>query len=181
MLFLPHLLLVAGTGRNTGKTTFACSIIEKFSVELKVTGLKISSHFHSGTESLHPLFKNENFSIYRETSICMQKDSSKMLKAGADKVFYIECRDESIEEAFERFLQLADGSGPVVCESPSLRRYINPGLFIIVDTNSNQNKKEDIIKLKSKADLFIETDKEGFTSAIKGIGYDTTGWKIGFK
>jgi len=172
------LLLIAGTGRNTGKTLLASSIIEKFSPDLKITGLKISPHFHSGTESLKPLHKNENFNIYQETSFASAKDSSRMLKAGAHKVFYIECFDEYMRETFEMFLEMTDISGPVVCESPALRKYVRPGIFIVVDSNSNQNKKQDVLDIKQKADFFIETDKESFNLIINRIMYNQNGWGI---
>ena len=173
-----NLLLIAGTGRNTGKTLLASSIIERFSSDLKITGLKISPHFHSGTESLQSLYKNENFNIYQETSYTSAKDSSRMLKAGAHKVFYIECFDEFIKEAFESFLQMTDISGPVVCESPALRKYVRPGIFFIVDNNSNQNKKQDVLDLRQKADFFIETDKESFNLIINRIMYNQNGWEL---
>ena len=42
----PNLLLVAGNGRNVGKTWLVCRIIEKISQNQKVTAVKISSHYH---------------------------------------------------------------------------------------------------------------------------------------
>ena len=175
---LKKLLLIAGTGRNTGKTLLASSIIERFSPGLKITGLKISPHFHNGTESLQLLYKNENFNIYQETSLTSSKDSSRMLKAGAHKVFYIECYDEYMLEAFNKFHEFADVSGSVVCESPALRKYIRPGIFIIVDSKSNQTKKQDVLDIKQYADLFIETDNESSASVISRISYNHNSWML---
>ncbi len=106
MIKFPNLLLIAGTGRNSGKTTFACSTIKKVSEIIKVTALKISPHFHGGTESLKMLVGNENFNLYEETSATSDKDSSKMLQAGAVKVYYIETSDSFISEAFDAFKQM---------------------------------------------------------------------------
>ena len=173
-----RLLLIAGTGRNTGKTLLASSIIEKFSPNFKITGLKISPHFHSGTDSLKTIYQNTNFNIYQETSSTSSKDSSRMLKAGAHKVFYIECYDEYMLEAFEKFLHVADISGPIVCESPALRKYIHPGIFIIVDSKSNKNKKQDVVGMKPIADFFIETHKESFDPILNRIKCNPTDWKL---
>lgn len=178
MQYYPKILLIAGTGRNTGKTLMASSIIKKFSSKNKITGLKISPHFHSGTESLHTLHKSENFNIYQETSISSSKDSSRMLKAGANKVYYIECLDEFMKEAFELFLRLTAVNGPIVCESPALRKYLKPGVFIIVDNQSNNNKKQDILKIKSMADLFIETHKDDSNKIISRIRCSKHSWLI---
>lgn len=178
MIEISNLLLIAGTGRNTGKTLLATSIIEKFAADFKLIGLKISPHFHSGTESLEAIHKNKNFNIYQETSLVSSKDSSRMLIAGADQVYYIECYDEYMEEAFKVFLQVTDSSGPIICESPALRKYVEPGIFIIVDSQSNQNKKQDVLNIKQKADLFIETDTEGFEPLIKQIIYNQHCWTL---
>ena len=172
------LLLIAGTGRNTGKTLLASSIIERFSPDLKITGLKISPHFHNGTESLQSLYKNENFNIYQETSLTSLKDSSRMLKAGAHKVFYIECYDEYMQEAYNKFLELADVSGPIICESLALRKYVRPGIFFIVDSKYILNKKQDVLDIKQKADLFIETDNENSASIINRISYNHNSWML---
>ncbi len=176
MIDIPNLLLIAGTGRNTGKTLLASSIITKFSVDHQITGLKISPHFHNGTESLKTMYKNINFNIYQETSLASIKDSSRLLKAGAHEVYYIECFDEYMKESFEKFLQIVDISSPIVCESPALRKYIQPGIFIIVDSQSNQNKKQDVLDLKLKADLFIETDKESFNPVLGRISFSSGCW-----
>lgn len=175
---LPNLLLIAGTGRNTGKTLLASSIIEKFTKDFKITGLKISPHFHSGTESLEVIFENKNFNIYQETSLTSSKDSSRMLNAGAHQVFYMECYDEYMKEAFEKFLQISEITGPMVCESPALRKYVQPGIFIIVDNQSNQNKKQDVMDVRQKADLFIETDIENYHPLVDRLIYCQDGWAL---
>lgn len=178
MIQFSHLLLIAGTGRNTGKTLLASSIIEKFSFDFKITGIKISPHFHKGTASLHSIYQNENFNIYQENSLTSSKDSSRMLKSGASQVFYMECYDANMKAAFEMFLQTVDIPGPIVCESPALRKYIQPGLFIIVDSKANANKKQDVLELKPKADLFIETDKGNFDPVINQIRYSKNCWQL---
>ena len=152
-----NILLIAGTGRNTGKTTLACSIIQKFSNVNPIIGLKISPHFHGETEGLVTLYENPEFNIYQETSTITGKDSALMLKAGASKVYYIETKDDHLFEAFKIFQKIITSSLPIVCESPALRKYIEPGVFFIVDNEKNQNKKKDIIQLKEKADMWIDS------------------------
>ncbi|MBK8884338.1 MAG: hypothetical protein IPN67_18855 [Bacteroidales bacterium] len=55
MITIPNLLLIAGTGTKSGKTTMACKIIRQFS-ELKITAIKITPHFHETTPGLLPVF-----------------------------------------------------------------------------------------------------------------------------
>lgn len=179
MIKCPNFLLIAGTGRNSGKTTMACSIIKKVVVDFPVTGLKISPHFHGGTESLKPLVGNDNFNLYKETSVKSEKDSSKMLQAGASEVFYIETTDGHIKNAFETFTKFIEPNIPVVCESPALRNYIVPGLFFIMDNINNINKKESIYKWKDKTDGFFNlANDKGKERLIKKIQFNIDGWHL---
>ncbi len=174
----PNLLLIAGTGRNTGKTTLACEIIKTTSLQQQLIGIKISPHFHGGTDSLKPIGGTKNYNLYEETlKDITGKDSSKMLAAGADKVFYIEVYDSSILEAFTTLLHHIPKNTPIVCESPALRKVITPGMFIIVDNISQQNKKLDVLSWKNKTDFFIETDKTELIEVIKQIRFTSSGWE----
>jgi hypothetical protein len=173
-----RLLLIAGTGRNTGKTTLACSIIKKFSADFQIIGLKISPHFHGGTDSLKLLSGNEFFNIYEETSANTGKDSSKMLKAGAYRVFYIETIDEHLLPAFMKFKELTPPGYTIVCESPALRKYVRPGVCFIVDKKNNKNKKSEILNWKNDADLFIRTDRENISNIVEKLILDKLGWKM---
>ena len=66
-MFIPNMLLIAGTGTKSGKTTFACRVIE----QLKDTGIiaiKITPHFHETTPGLHLIREEEGWSVYRENN-----------------------------------------------------------------------------------------------------------------
>lgn len=179
MQLFPNILLIAGTGRNTGKTTLACEIIKQTSVKQHVIGLKISPHFHGGTKSLKPIVETENYNLYEETlNDSTAKDSSKMLASGAAQVFYIEVLDEYILEAFLRLMKHMPENCAIVCESPALRKVIDPGLFIIVDNISQQNKKQDVLLRKDSADFFIETDKTELADIVSQISLSSTCWAI---
>jgi len=179
MIKFPNLLLVAGTGRNSGKTTFACSIIEKNSKDIPVTGLKISPHFHGGTDSLKLLVGNENFNLYEEISADSSKDSSKMLQAGALKVFYIETTDSHISHAFDAFVKHIEPGSPVICESPALRNIIDPGLFFILDNIDSIDKKESILNWKNEANGFFNMQNENSKKEIIDmIQFNEGNWNI---
>ena len=48
---MPELLLIAGTGRNSGKTTLVCHIIKKKCTCFPIVAIKITPHFHQEIES----------------------------------------------------------------------------------------------------------------------------------
>lgn len=174
----PNLLLIAGTGRNTGKTSLACSIIKKISKKTQLVGLKISPHFHGETEGLIRRYSGEGFNIYEETSKRTGKDSSLMLNAGASRVYYIETEDNHLLLAFEHLQSILDTNIPLVCESPGLGKLIKAGVFIITDHNNNQKKKKDILQLKEIADIWINDFKREENALLEMIKFSESEWKL---
>lgn len=174
----PNLLLIAGTGRNSGKTTVACQIIEKFSPDLELTAVKISPHFHLASCGLAELIKTEFYSISSEKVRYTRKDSSRMLRAGAAHVYYVEVKDTSMLDAFNALIKLIDPETPVIIESPALRKVINPGVFVLVDSDHTLNKKEDVLKLKQKADLFLDTSITNIETFINNLSFENNSWKL---
>ncbi|QIA07822.1 molybdopterin-guanine dinucleotide biosynthesis protein MobB [Draconibacterium halophilum] len=134
----PNLLLIAGNGRNVGKTYFACRIIESLSKQTPITGLKITSHIHEHN-SEDVLQKDKHYVILQEKQIT-SKDSSLMLQAGAKQVFFVMAAPEYLIEAFEKLSAYLPET-PIVCESGGLHEIINPGLFFFVQSPGNMVKK----------------------------------------
>lgn len=141
---MPNLLLIFGNGRNVGKTYLARSIITRFSKNTSVIGVKISPHFHP-FENKKILFKSDDFVIIEEDQI-NRKDSSLMLQAGAEKVYFVMSEQKNLKKAF---LKLQDylPETAIVCESGGLIELVNPGLGFFV------NKKDQPIT-KNKYDQF---------------------------
>src|SRR5512133_2356511 len=100
-MILPNLLLIAGTGTKSGKTTMACRIIEQFK-SLNITAIKITPHFHETTPGLKIIAEEPGYSIYEETNSASTKDTSRMLHSGAVKVFFAKVLDDSIKSVFDK-------------------------------------------------------------------------------
>jgi len=125
---MPNLLLIAGAGRNVGKTLFACRIIKQLSEKMRVTAVKISPHFHESAQEQKIISEGEGFRITEETLI-NNKDSSRMKQAGAETVYFVESAKESIYEAFSNLKRILP-SGPVVCEAGGVHEIVRPGIFV---------------------------------------------------
>jgi len=138
---LNNVLLVAGSGRNSGKTTIVCQIIEHYR-ELEITSLKISPHFHPPSDGLVPFFGKPGYEIFEETNRFSSKDTSRMLQSGAQKVFYIQTNEANIGKAFSEVYRNIPADMPVICESPSLINFIEPGLFIIMISSMGGSLKK---------------------------------------
>jgi hypothetical protein len=147
-VIIPNLLLIAGTGNKSGKTTLACRIIKQFRNE-GVAAIKITPHFHETTQGLVLLSEAEGYSIYEETNAEMGKDTSRMLKAGARRVFFAKVTDNYLQAAFEAIMGYVPEKAPIVCESPALRYFAEPGIFVIMKSDNPDNNKNisQLIKL----------------------------------
>jgi hypothetical protein len=144
-MLIPNLLLIAGTGNKSGKTTLACRIIEQF-CKKGIIAVKITPHFHENTRGLIALQEKKGYSIYEETDSGTNKDTSRMLKAGAARVFFVKVTDDNLLPAFSEIMAYIPDGTPIVCESPALRHFVYPGIFIIMKSDEAFNNK-DISKL----------------------------------
>jgi hypothetical protein len=139
-MFIPNLLLIAGTGTKSGKTTMACRIIEQFR-NLNINAIKISPHFHETTQGLNTIRTETGYAIYEETNRDTTKDTSRMLRAGAGKVYFAKVLDNRLQFVFEKIISIIPEGTPIICESPALRNYIEPGVFVIMASGSTNNNK----------------------------------------
>jgi hypothetical protein len=144
-MYIPNLLLIAGTGTKSGKTTLACKIIEQFR-HLNITAIKITPHFHETTPKLKVIIEEPGHAVYEETNKDSSKDTSRMLRAGAVKVYYAKVLDDRLLFVFNKIKELIPEGTPIVCESPALRYYAEPGAFLIISSETT-NKHKDISKL----------------------------------
>jgi hypothetical protein len=147
MVTIPNLLLIAGAGTKSGKTSMACKIIRQFP-ELKIAAVKITPHFHETTKGLLAISEEIGYAIYEESDRNSFKDTSRMLAAGAHKVYFAKVWDDQLFEVFNKIRKLIPVGTPVICESPALRNFAEPGIFIIM-TSETTYKDKDISHLQN--------------------------------
>lgn len=145
-----RLVIVGGTGRNVGKTEFICRLITNISTEHPVYAIKVSAIF-PGEELFHG-----NHSVNKTTSHLIEeknkftdKDTSRMLRAGAIQVFYLRTCDSRIKAGFDAFLKRIPEKAALVCESNSLGLFVEPALSLMVKPVSGQIKSRAIARLES--------------------------------
>ena len=96
MINIPGMIMIGAGDRNIGKTEFACSLIRKFSSRRNIIGIKVTTidetrggcpHGGDGCGVCASL--QGNFCITEETDSKPDKDTCRMLAAGATKVFWL--------------------------------------------------------------------------------------------
>jgi hypothetical protein len=172
-MFIPNLLLVAGTGTKSGKTTLGCRIIDQFR-NLNITAIKISPHFHETTPGLKTIDEDTGYAIYEETNPDSNKDTSRMLHAGASKVYFAKVLDDRLLFVFNKIKDLIPEGTPIICESPALRNFIEPGVFVIISSETTRTRK-DISKFLTLHHLRFELEKLPEILSIP-IGFDYGSW-----
>ena len=157
-----RLLIVGGTGRNTGKTEFCCRLIAKISRCADVYALKVSAILPD--EALyhgdHRGLKGNR--LFEELRHDTDKDSSRMLRAGASRVFYLQGDDNNIRAGYREFTRQVPDHSVVVCESNSLATIVRPALLVVVTSAAGPVKPRSRPLLES-ADLMVISDgRTGF-------------------
>lgn len=164
MLKAPQMLMIGATGRNSGKTTFACSLIERFVPEYDIVGVKVSTV--TETDAADPQWQQEHgvsslletpFFLTQETGGAPGKDTSRLLKAGAKTVYWLRVLADRLQDGATALLDAIGQEAICICESNSLRKVIEPGLFVVVETTGRQSIKPSAQEVRHHADVVVQT------------------------
>lgn len=158
MINWPNLFLVAGTGRNVGKTTFVCDIIKRISQQQAIIAIKITPHLHNDCNHCKTLYQSDNLIISEETSNNTGKDSTKMLKSGAEKVYYIQGADNVLDFVAAYLIDKIPGTQPIICESAGLVNFVKSGLFVVMQKSSGIAKNDYLKRADNRMIIDFEYD-----------------------
>ncbi|MFU8844064.1 MAG: NTP transferase domain-containing protein [Bacteroidales bacterium] len=166
MIKKANYIILGSTGRNTGKTEFACRLIERYSKTHTVYGVKVTTirrdeggcpRGGSGCGVCSSL--NADFEITEEKSSGSVKDTHRMLQAGAGKVFWLKVFKDALPQGVDALLKLLPEDAMMVCESNTLRTIIEPGLFFIIRNMADKSVKPSCADVIQHADKIIGFNK----------------------
>jgi len=98
-----------------------------------------------------------------------------MLHSGASKVFFAKVLDSRILFVFNKIRKLIPEGTPIICESPALRNFVEPGVFIIISSETTKTRKN-ISHLLELPHLKFEFEKLNEVPVIP-IGFEDGSWK----
>jgi len=139
LLSAPHMLLLGSTGRDCGKTVFACEAVRRFLGRGRLVGVKVTTvlerdgpcpHGGDGCGACSSLARN--YAISEETEAEGHKDTQRLLASGADRVLWLRVLRDHIEEGARALLEAIGPDTLAVCESNSLRVALEPGVFLMI-------------------------------------------------
>lgn len=174
----PNVLLIAGQQQNVGKTTLVSKIISHFTWTNKITGIKVTPHFHENTGDALVIEKSPGYQILKETTPDSDKDTSIMLMAGAEEAYLLEAEPEFIKKGFWQVMKYVPDNNLVVCESAGLIDHIEPGVFFAlkhIDTKIDSMVNDEQL---NTADRIITFTGNKFDFSLEELKIESSTWKI---
>lgn len=183
MIRIPSMILIGATGRNVGKTEFACALIHRLADHQPVIAAKVTviretgSHCPRGGEGCGVCGSlQENYQITEEHNRLSGKDTARMLQAGASRVLWLRVRHACMEEGTRALLARLPERVPLICESNSLREIVTPGQFIVVRDGRSSTVKETCRRIMPLANRLIDFDGSGWNIQPDEITFTQGQW-----
>jgi len=169
MFKLDGMLMIGSAGRKTGKTGLACALIKKFSKDRDITGIKVTAieerdgQCPRGGQGCGVCSSLDgNFYITEETDRSSDKDTARLLAAGASRVFWLRVMKTHLEEGLAALLDIIGPDAVSICESNSLRLVVEPGLFLMVQGSNQEVPKSSARAVMRYADRIVISDGDNF-------------------
>ncbi len=179
------MLLIGAEGRNTGKTVFACNVIARFSRFFPLVALKVTTVRDGrgpcprGGKGCGACASLEGpYCITEETDRAAGKDTSRMLQAGASRVFWARSRAEGLHACLASFRALLERGSVVVAESNSVARVVEPGLFLMVRETGAMAAKPSSREVLRHADRIVMSNGASFDLDPADLGVGDGGWQL---
>jgi hypothetical protein len=185
MIQIPSMLMIGSADRNAGKTLFACSVIERLSSQSPIVAIKVTAvdAAHSGCprggdgcgvcSSL-----DGPYDITEETDPTLEKDTARMLAAGAKRVYWLRVLKSHLAEGIRALMQLTGSDVPLVCESNTLRLAAEPGLFLMLKNRNCEKFKASAQKVAPLADRVITFGGREFDISPDDIRLISGKWAV---
>lgn len=185
MIKLPNMLMIGSAGRNSGKTELACKLIRKFSCRTDIIGIKVTPVQERDGEcprggmgcGVCSSLKG-NYCITEERDEPPDKDTTRLLDAGAKNVFWLRVLKECLGEGLAALTSIIGNKAVSICESNSLRNVVEPGLFFVVREKNSHTIKASCQDVISHADKIIFSDEQDFDIEMDDIGFIEGKWFI---
>lgn len=156
------MLLIGSSHRQLGKTTLACEVLQKFSRQHSIVAIKITNlhemnlhHANIVAQQSGRRLATEHYFLCQEVDAGSDKDSGRLLAAGAREVYWLLTHDGHLEEGWRALSGWLADDALLVCEATSLRRFVEPGVFLLLEHPSRQDAKQSTQAVRAYADSTI--------------------------
>ncbi|MBU8913782.1 MAG: NTP transferase domain-containing protein [Spirochaetales bacterium] len=173
---VPQSVMVGSVGRNTGKTEFACALIRSLARRTRVFAVKVTTIYEGrvscvrGDEGCGVCTSMDcEWLLTEEFNKDRAKDTSRMLAAGADRVWWLRVREGSLADAARELTRLIPEGGVLVFESNSIRRVCEPDLFFMLGDPAVGEVKESARSALKEVDRVVAFDGRSFNFDVESV------------
>ena len=99
-----------------------------------------------------------DYALTREHDAFQHKDTSRLLAAGADSVYWLRSLYDALKDGYADFCARVSPGWLILCESNSLRKIVEPGCFIMVNNTKHAEMKPSARDVFSLADITLTVD-----------------------
>ena len=100
-----------------------------------------------------------DYEIIEEKGTGSPKDTSRMLKAGAKKVYLLLADRNSLEKGMDAVFKIIPDNAMIIVESNTIRKVIEPGLFVVINKFAEASVKPSCAEVIGFADKIVGFDK----------------------
>jgi hypothetical protein len=159
-----HMIMIGSSGRKAGKTAVARALIGAFKQTCRIAVLKVTCvaergkcpHGNETCSACSDL--TAGYELTGEHDALKHKDTSELLAAGADSVYWLRALYDSVEDGYADFCARVNPDWLILCESNSLRKIVTPGCFIMVNNTKHAALKPSAQDVFSLADITLTVD-----------------------
>ena len=177
--------MIGSAGANVGKTELACSLIKRIGKTTDITGIKVTTirakdgQCPRGGQGCGVCTSVDgDFDIMEEADSNSEKDTARLLAAGAKRVFWLRVMKQSLEEGLTTLLDIIGPDAVSICESNSLRQVVEPGLFLMVKGRDSKTWKSSARDVKKYADRIVVAGPRGFDCDLDRIKLMSGKWAL---
>ena len=177
------MLLVGAAGRNVGKTELCCALLRRTADKHPIVGVKVTTvaerdgQCPRGGEGCGVCSALEDpWCLTEEHGEAEGKDTTRLLQAGARRVFWLRVLRENLHEGLQA-LRDRIGDALCICESNSLRHVVEPGVFVIARGANETRIKPSAKEVAHFADDLIVSDGERFDVPFDAFSIAEGRWR----
>lgn len=169
-----NMILIGATGRNSGKTTLATSIIQACNSKVPIVAFKFivinnKNICPRGGEGCGICSALEGKYDITEELNEGNKDTMLLKKSGASKVFLIRSLKEHLNEALIEALTYVPIDALIICESNSLRHVVKPACFIMICSKETEEMKPSAKSVIEYADVILNKSHQEFSDLVSKL------------
>jgi molybdopterin-guanine dinucleotide biosynthesis protein len=175
---MDQVLMIGGNARKSGKTTMICHILDAYGAQHRIGAIKVALYDDAADFSVHyPQGVSSGIWEVQETDPSVPKDSGRFLSAGATESWFMAALPEKEQQVIDQIGAIRRRMDLVIVESNTLRKKIEPGLYVMV-IEPGRKLKQSALELRHLVDRTIETGSPEFDEAQRFIGPGRGSWML---